>query len=108
MARQPAASCTIELSTGSFIHVAHTPEFVKDERAMSLRSDYNLLRLERQQGAGARFEHVDVDPMAIVAIYPVHERPEKAPIEAVFKVGNDVRSLKAIAIEIGRALRYGQ
>lgn len=75
-----ANTCTIELSTGSFIEVALTPEEVIQARTVALETgDGEMLELPKQMGTGradAKYREMTyVVPEHIGAIHPLDERP---------------------------------
>lgn len=80
-----ANTCTIELSTGSFIEIAETPQAVMEHRFQHLGTG-KLMRLPRLAGTSrpdADYrQEVYVDPHQIVAVYPLDERP--APPRRVY------------------------
>ena len=74
-------TCTVELSTGSFVHLACPPSVV----ALARQSAYNAGRacsslwpFERVVSSVVRWEAVLIDVTQVVAVYAVTERPEKA------------------------------
>jgi hypothetical protein len=72
---------TIELRTGSFIHLAHTPSEILYAKHHGLHSGEIMQEFKRMQGVGVPFEFdsVWIDTMDIVAIYPLSSHPDRAP-----------------------------
>lgn len=73
-----AVTCTVELSTGSLIEVAETPKVVLDRRFQNLinGSFIHLHVLTGTSRSDADYrQEVFVDPLQIVAVYPLDERP---------------------------------
>lgn len=73
-----AVTCTVELSTGSLIEVSETPRAVLDRRLKNLNTGA-FIRLHVLTGTGRSDadyrQEVFVDPLSIVAVYPLDERP---------------------------------
>lgn len=81
MARDPAKAntCTVELSTGSFVEVAQTPEEVLRERGMAMGGSemMEIVPLIGSSRPDAEWrEKIWIDPLQVVAVYPLDERSQ--------------------------------
>lgn len=75
---QEAITCTIELSTGSFLEISETPESVMVKRNAGLAAGLmvTLQRLTGTNRSDADYRQmVFIDPAHIVAVYPLDEMP---------------------------------
>lgn len=97
-----ASSCTIEVSTGSFYEVSHTPKEVREaidtarrrqvgkgQQRLHLRPDLVVLKYLSPRGGksdAAYRDTINLNPDMVVAILPLDERPmpiRMTPIDRV-------------------------
>lgn len=90
-------NCNIELSTGRFVHVAHSPVEVASRRQEAARQFIGLMELDRMDADGP-WSEVWINPNEIVAIYPLDERSKAPDIETVTIEVSRPRELVAAAM----------
>lgn len=110
MVRSEPETCTVELTTGSFIQLACQPRAVLMRQAKAiadqssadaerLRGDVQrdpreplgwLQEFQRVTGHATKWEQVWIDVRQIVAVYPIHARPEPAMVYSVLAAGGMV------------------
>jgi hypothetical protein len=96
-------TCTVELTTGSFVHLACKPSAVLglrllyEQRVAAARED-NMVEppspidlFERVTGPGVTgWRSIWIDVTQIVAVYPINARPEAPMVYSVLAAGGYV------------------
>jgi hypothetical protein len=94
MDRNPPATCTVELSTGAFVHLNHEPLDVVNARYEAEVDEANANALQEfkrvTNSSVTRWEQVWLDVTQIVAVYPLYGRPEPPMLYSVLTAGGIV------------------
>jgi hypothetical protein len=97
-----ARHCTVELSTGSFVHLAHMPSDVRD--VVWQKAGHQSFK--RMAGAGVpEWTEVYIDVRHIVAIYPLDSRPAQPAMQIKLEAlaGDAITSIERAAVRIKQA-----
>jgi hypothetical protein len=103
-----ARHCTVELSTGSFVHLAHAPSLVlkrryeREHQAPGMQVE----TFQRMAGTGVpEWTEVLIDVRHIVAIYPLDSRPAQPAMQIKLEAlaGDAIAAIERAAVRIKQA-----